>query len=399
VTAAARPAAPVFRAIVALHGTFLLSGSVTVVLGPLVPALEARWRLPHAQTGTLFVAQFAASSLGALLSGQHLRRSLVGGWSVVALGLAGLASCDWPWARAAMALVGFGLGLSIPATNLLVAHLSPGGRAASLSRLNLVWGIGAVGSPLLFAALSGRAAIGVVLGALAAAAAIAATVLARAVSPSASLVSARGEQPPRIWGPRIFVVLGALLFLYVGTETTVGGWVVALAAQVTGERTASLLVGAGFWGALLVGRGLAPILLRRVSEPQLHGFALALSGAGLLTLLLATSRSGITSGALLAGAGLAPLFPLIVSAVAGEAETAGSGPAGPVFAMAGLGAACVPWLAGHVADREGALRLGFLVPVGAVALMSAISLAFHAFGSLPSRAGGTHPDGPHGGAP
>jgi FHS family glucose/mannose:H+ symporter-like MFS transporter len=51
-------------------------------------------------------------------------------------------------------MLGFSLGLTNPATNLLVSELNPDRRGAALNLLNLIWGLGAIVCPLLISMLS-----------------------------------------------------------------------------------------------------------------------------------------------------------------------------------------------------------------------------------------------------
>ena len=46
---------------------FALTGIVTTMLGPLLPALKVRWGLTDAQAGYLFAAQFAASVVSTMM--------------------------------------------------------------------------------------------------------------------------------------------------------------------------------------------------------------------------------------------------------------------------------------------------------------------------------------------
>jgi MFS transporter, FHS family, glucose/mannose:H+ symporter len=364
------------RALLALHAAFLLSGAVTVILGPLLPALGERWGLTAREGATLFLAQFAANSAAAVLAGRRLRRSLVQGYLLIGAGLGLIVAAGRPTAAAAMALVGWGLGLSIPASNLLVARAHPDRRGAALSKLNLAWGLGAFSSPLLFAALESRDPARSAPVVLALAAGAAALGLARALPPhvlAAPVV--REEGGTGTAAP--LVLLGTELFLYAGIETSIGGWLVALASQVApGAGTAALLIGSGFWGSLLAGRAIVPMLLRRLSEPALLRWSLLLALLGGAGLVLARSRGVLAGGAVLAGVGLAPLFPLIVAAVTAEAEACGSRRGGAVFAGASLGAAVLPWLTGRAAGAG--VQTAFLIPLGAsvcLALLAALNRA------------------------
>jgi fucose permease len=361
-------------AVVALHAGFFLTGVVTVLLGPLIPELQAQSALSPSQGGGLFVAQFVASSVGAVLSTRRIRASLLAGYGFMALGLACLTAGRWPLPLGALALVGLGLGLSIPATNVLVAGAARERRAAALSTLNFTWGAGAVSCPLLFAALLERVPAAAALWLLAGLAACSALGLARV---TAGAPSGAGAAPaPAAPGPARLLLPGLLaveLFLYVGSESSLSGWLAALSDQLGGRRAAaSLIISSGFWAALLAGRALAPLLLRRVGAPGLHVASLALALAGALTLLGARSRGMLALGALAAGAGHAALFPLTVAVLTAYAEKTGWRGAGWVFAIGGLGGAALPWLSGHLAQAFGGLRAGFVVPVAALVLMAAL---------------------------
>lgn len=368
--AAPAPAAP-RRGTFAVYGGFFLVGVVSVMLGPLIPELRPVWGVSNAQAAWLFFAQFAASAIGSALSSFRLRGSQIGGHALVAAGLVGLAASGWPGAIAAMALIGFGLGLLIPSTNLLVAHRDPERRGAVLATLNMVWGLGAVASPLLFAALLGRLPATWALWALAGAAGLFSLVSTRTVDPIAGRV-APAARDRRGTSGFLFLVAG-MLFLYVGAENAIGGWLVALADEAALQRDAvSMLIGSGFWGALLAGRAAAPLILRRVSEPALYRAALGLGLVGTLVILVAGSRPMIAAGALLAGLGLAPIFPLTVSIVAQRTAASGSRTTGWVFAFGGLGGAVLPWLTGRLSGDAGALARGFWVPLVGLALLAAL---------------------------
>lgn len=386
-----------------LYGGFLLTGMATVLLGPLIPELEARWGVSHSQVASLFVAQFAASSMGAVISSFHQGRSLLCGYPLIAAGLAGLGFAAWPFALAAVALMGLGLGLVIPATNLRVAHAHPGRRGAALATLNLVWGLGAVSCPLLFAALLGRLPVAWVPGILAVLAALIAASLAAAIgrevasappaetSPAAPRSPAPGRRSAGL-GPQL--LLASMLFLYVGAENAVGGWLVALSDQLGGGRSAlSMVIGSGFWGALLAGRGLAPALLRRMTEAALYRGSLALALVGTVAVFLAGSRGLAAAGAVAAGAGMASIYPLTVSILTRQTASSGSRGTGWVFACAGFGAAVLPWLAGRLAGDSGGLGRGFLVPVGALVLLAALFGLQRASESRGAPDGAEYPDG------
>src|SRR5579859_6907704 len=53
----------------AAYTSFVPIGIATVLLGPMLPTLSARWSLNYAQAGALFTAQYLASTIAVALSG------------------------------------------------------------------------------------------------------------------------------------------------------------------------------------------------------------------------------------------------------------------------------------------------------------------------------------------
>lgn len=361
-------------------GSFFLTGVVTVLLGPIIPELRAAWDVSHAQAAALFPAQFVASSLGATLSGFHLRRSLVAGYALVAVGLGGLATGGWALAVPSMAATGLGLGLVIAGSNLWTAHRHPTRRASTLATLNLVWGLGAVTCPLLFTAVRGLLPLAAALGLLSGLAAVAALAVWRSVDrrgaagddlpPAGGAAEERAEARAR---PLFLGATALTLFLYVGSENAVGGWLITLADELAGhDALVSLLIGSGFWGAILAGRAAAPWILRRIDEDRLYTACLALAGAGTLALVTSRSTATVAAAAVAAGLGMAPIFPLAVSRLAAATASTHSRRSGWVLAFGGLGGAALPWLTGQATSAWGSLHLGLLVPLAGIGLLATL---------------------------
>lgn len=366
---------------VALWAGFFFHGALTVLLGPLIPELRDAWDLSRAELALLFPAQFLASSVGSVASSLRLRVSLVGGYVLLAAGLLLVAWTPWPGPLGAMALVGLGLGLLAAATNLEVARSTPpdATRGGRLSLLNMIWGLGAVSCPLLFALAAGRLSVSWLLTLVAVLVAVPALALLRIeVHPAASAaVRFTRESIRRALGDAVRLLpVAGLLFFYVGIEATLGGWLVAHAESVAPEQVA-LWITSGFWAALLLGRGLVPRILPKLGEgdagePRLYVLALAGSFLGLLVLRLANDVLPTAAGALLAGFALAPLFPLTVSFLAEQTARRGEKQTGWVFAFCGLGGASLPWAVGRLPGAGGSLSEGFVVPLAGLACMAVL---------------------------
>jgi MFS transporter, FHS family, glucose/mannose:H+ symporter len=175
----------------------------------------------------------------------------------------------------------------------------------------------------------------------------------------------RASEPLQLRLLPLFAVIG---FLYVGTETSISGWMMTYVGRLPiSSRMWAPIATSCFWIALLCGRTLVPLVGRRLSEAQL--LTKSLIAAFLCTALLLLSRVplAIVISASLAGLMLAPIFPLALAKVL--RLTHGSPATKVVFATSGLGGAALPWITGEFSAHTGSLRIGLLVPVFALGTM------------------------------
>jgi FHS family glucose/mannose:H+ symporter-like MFS transporter len=124
-----------------------------------------------------------------------------------------------------------------------------------------------------------------------------------------------------------------------------------------------------FYGAMLAGRSLAPLALTRLRETRVAQAGLMLALVGGLALVSAQNIVTIILGSLLAGLGLASIFPISVSLFPRWFPESARGASGAVFASGNLGGAVLPWLVGVVSTHSGSLRLALFVPLASVAAM------------------------------
>jgi fucose permease len=138
--------------------------------------------------------------------------------------------------------------------------------------------------------------------------------------------------------------------------------------------TSSSLATACFWGALLAGRGLAPVILYRLSDAQLFRISVFSLVAGLLLLVSAHSPWVLLVGAIWTGFFLGPIYPLVLAlfmARAGESKHTGW-----VFTISGFGGAILPWMTGTISSAAHSLRIGLMVPVAGSVLLVVLMLGF-----------------------
>jgi MFS transporter, FHS family, glucose/mannose:H+ symporter len=361
---------------------FVICGIVTVLPGPLLPVLAARWGLRDVQSGAFFAAEFAASTVAAIMAPRRMRWSLPRGYALLTVGVllllvAGRAlspSVGHDLALGAFSLIGFGIGLSVTATNLLVGGQGKELRAHRLSVVNLWWGIGAVACPWMVAIAERTANLPILL----------ASVAAVAVVMFAFLLPLR-EEPGALAGAKlslsgdggVLVFFAALLFLYVGVENAVGGWVATYTYRFSGLNieNSSMMVSI-FWLALLAGRGLGSLALRRVPERAVLVPSLAVSLTAVTMLLLPHTTNTVVAAVVVAGFGFGPVFPIGVSRML--ARLSDHRNTGWVFATCASGGAVLPWLTGMFSSSTGSLRVAFAVPLVALGVILLLALAENA---------------------
>jgi FHS family glucose/mannose:H+ symporter-like MFS transporter len=354
-----------------LYGAFVPVGMATTMLGPLVPSLQARWHLTDAQAGLLFTAQFLATVAASAAVGPLARRTgygalITAGLVLVALGVAACGLGAWPLVLGAVAAYGCGLGIVIPAANMRVAASSAGSSSRPVMVLNLCWSAGAVVAPACVAAL-GHWFLWILASSILAGALILAAVNREGFVPAEIMRKATRRN---LTGITAFA--SGMLFLYVGTETSLSGWVSSYAMRNAAEKGLWAVLPSVFWGSLLTGRLTAPFALGRLRTRQYTIASLGIAFAGVVVLLMSRSSEGMVAASAISGYGMAPIFPAVVAQYADRAGSGGA--AGLVFSAGSLGGAAIPPLVGYVSTSQGSLRLGIsmlLVLLGAMLWLQA----------------------------
>jgi len=372
--AASQQASPPLRSLAPLFVYFAASGIVTVMLGPLLPSLIARWQLQDAQAGTLFTTFFLGQLTGAWFATRNLRLSVLLGATLTAAGCIALAWASFHTAHFALFAVGLGLGAGLTAGNVIAGTSNPERRAQTLALLNVSWSIGAIASAALIRACAPfgphvfflLAAFLLTLGGL---------FLTTLPSPLTATRESALPQPTRIPLPALAIALFAVsMLLYIGNENALGGWLPSFAVRnspAVSAATIALL----YWLSALMSRLLMAPLLSLVTEAALYRLSLCLlllTQIGLVLMPHPTTALVFTA-TILNGAALGPLYPLIVSFLL--ARTGQHARLGRLFALASLGGASLPWLTGAVSTSFGGLRPGLLVPAAATLLLLLISPA------------------------
>ena len=366
----------------ASYVSFVPIGVATVLLGPMLPVLSARWSMDYSQAGALFAVQYVSSTVAVALSGVLVSRygfrfPIKAGLLLMAAGLALLMTGSKQLAMICIAANGAGLGVATPAGNLLVAELNQDRRSATLSWLNFYWSAGAVACPFLVAFTARVHQVPFLLACVSGFSLLVALVFAVLPDPifeTATASGARKSTLNAIQGKlNSFLILASLFLLYVGTENAFGGWVASFAKSL-GSLTPvmALLTPSFFYAALTLGRCFAPILLRDVYEIRLVQIGLLIASIGIGGLIFSSGLTGIAVSACAAGLGLSYVYPITISVLSREFGATSSAIASLMFVLANVGGGLLPWIVGVVSNHYGSLKTGLFVPLLGCAAMCAL---------------------------
>jgi MFS transporter, FHS family, glucose/mannose:H+ symporter len=374
---------------VVLHVGFVVAGVATVLIGPILPILIGRWTLSDQRAGLFFTAQFCGSMAGVAsirwLIARGYRQTFVCGFSLVAAGVAGLNLSSYAACLGATFVFGCGLGQALSTANLWVAEVAKARRVAALSILNLQWGIGAIACAPLVMLAQRHEATSLLLYALAVSFALMALILAGMnLEPAETLEpveTQQGEEQPTLRfreriNPRSTLSLAALFFLYVGSENSVAGWVASLTKRMNSDSgDLWALAPMFFWGGLIAGRALVPMLPLRRSEGKLLASGLIVATAGICFLLQARTFASVAISVTAAGLGLAAIYPILVAWMVKAFGERSRRIGAILFALAAMGGAVMPWFVGLTSTGTGSLRAGLLVPLaGCLAMFALIAM-------------------------
>jgi fucose permease len=183
-------------------------------------------------------------------------------------------------------------------------------------------------------------------------------------------VSRWPSQAPPTVRARTSFALGAIFFLYVGGETSIGGWSAALARRLgASPRNPWELAPLCFWAGLLSGRALGPLVFRYITERAMLTAALIFAAVSNGALLGAATFQSAAICLVAIGLGFACIYPLLVAALVELYGREASRGAGMIFSLASLGGATMPWLVGFTSVKAGSLRAGLLIPLIACLVM------------------------------
>ncbi len=367
-----------------LHVIFFLSGITTVLIGQVLPILAKHFSLSDLQVSYFFPAQFAGSLVGTLLTSIAGKRNMyfaatIAGSLLMAGGIMLMNVDIFSICLLGFAINGMGIGLTLPAINMLILEMNPERAGSALSVLNFCWGLGAIVCKP-FVDLFGTAdQLGMTTWLLAIPLAIgAATLFLLGGGRRETSADESWDVPDTtpIWTTPIAWMIAAFNFIHVGFESGIGGWLTTYTGRVPGDPLANWISPTLLYFLFFVlGRGFAPVLFRFLNESKMLILGLLIILIGMAVILAAPNVLALSLGATIAGFGTSWIFPTNVARFSQTFGPTASRRATPLFIMGTLGSALSTWLIGYISDKTGSLHSGMYVLLAGVMLLIILQIA------------------------
>ena len=414
--------------VIAFLGIFVY-GLLAALPGSVLPTLERNQYLPNdSAVATFLLINAVGAVLAYAVSGPIIDRigkkfALLFGAALVIASLAGFSlTVTQVHAASALLLIfacsltlGLGANAIVAAGHALVADVASTWRNAALNLLDICFGLGLASLPLVVQRLQQRGGLGLIFSALGGAAVILLVLILasrfpRPTHPESSPI----EEAPALFRNPSFLLLAIALFMYVGTEVSVGKWVVTfmerdpliLASQglssaevqtlahtspdalsrffesdplgyaVAGYALSTLSL---FAMALLVGRLVSSFLLGivRVNSFLLITVGSALTTVSLIIAFTAHSAGTVRLGLIAAGFGMGPIFPTSVGLASVMMPRIAGTAMSLVMGIGFAGLLLIPPAVGYVSSAMGGaagssagdVRTGLMAVIAATVMM------------------------------
>jgi fucose permease len=365
-----------------LHVGFFLSGIATVLIGQVLPILSAKFSLNDEQSGNFFPAQFAGTLTGTVLTnwfgkrGNFLMASLLGCFSMAG-GVLLLNLGSQEFCLLGFFINGIGIGMTLPAMNMLILELNPARTVSALSILNFSWGFGAILSQPFVDIF--RTELNILLPTVILSISLILTGLgmifaAEERSRQPVLDGAEKDLAPfRIWAHPVAWMIAAFNFIHVGFESSMGGWLKTYTQRIDETSTAFPPI-VLFFVFFIVGRGFAPVFFRFFGKNTVLFLDLIFALTGMVILLYARDLWMLSIGASVAGFGTSSIFPTNLSRFSEFFGPSASRRATPFFICGTIGAAFTTWTIGFTSNHFNSLQAGMFLLIFSLLAMIVLQI-------------------------
>uniref|UniRef100_A0A7C4PF01 MFS transporter n=1 Tax=Anaerolinea thermolimosa TaxID=229919 RepID=A0A7C4PF01_9CHLR len=352
------------------YAAFIALGLTTASLGPTLPGLAETTRTDISRISFLFVMRSLGYLLGSINAGRLYDKKPGNPVMALALFFAGALLVAVPvipylWLLAiVILLIGFTEGTVDVGGNTLLVWLHQDRVGPYMNGLHFTFGIGALLSPVIVAqaiSLSGSYrwaywVLGLIMIPIAA-------WIIRVPSPHFHKDESRPVESRT--NTYLLILLVMFFFLYVGAESSFGGWVYTYTINMgLGTETSAAYITSLFWGALTIGRLLAIPIASRLRPGAMLGIDLAgcVISLGMIN-LFSSSQTILMIGTIGTGVFMASIFPTLINLAQQKMQITGRITSW-FFVGASSGGMFLPWIIGQ-----------FFTPVGPRITMLAILIS------------------------
>ncbi len=368
---------------ITLHFSFLMVGIVTFILGNILPIISKNLNLNDEQSGFFSTSQFWGSIIGTVSTAFLIRRigfvKTVGvGFMLFVIGLSGVNLSAFWLCWASVSIYGIGVGLLIPSTLMLTAAINPIKTTSALNLMSSFWALGAVVSQP-FVSLFGGGALTIptlLIVSLSLVFVIIYLIIFKDFSVEQN-DSVSNLPAPSIWSdPRSWLII-AFGLCDVGIESGVGIWLTTFTFRSNLPiEIAWLSATPIFFGFFAVGRAIAAVLARFLSNHQIIWASLTLTLLGTILLIFSTGWQTIFFSAAILGLGLAAVFPTNMARFTETFGASANKQTVPLFVMGSVGSMIIVWLIGYFSTAYNSLKAGLGVLLGAAIILLILQFLF-----------------------
>jgi MFS transporter, FHS family, glucose/mannose:H+ symporter len=343
---------------------FLVSGILMSFLGAILPAWGYHLRPAFTEVGGYFLS-FAIGLLLSvpaahfLLANRGLKFLMIASSALACAAFLFLAISTPPapasWRLGGVLVLGFSSGIVNAGVFQAISPIYQQDRAATVNLAGLLFGLGSLVTALLVAGTYFVYTVPSILILFAALPGLYIIACCKANLPGHRTPQALplGQAWRDFKNPGA-ILFSLLLFFQFGNEWSIAGWLPLFLIRRLGiSPEDSLLLLALYWGALLVGRLVSQLVMKRVNRALLLLSSLASALLGTIVLASTNNLFGAIMGVLFVGAGYASIYPLVVEKIAHRFPYYHPGFYNGLFSLAMTGGFLAPWLLGYFAEAWG----------------------------------------------
>lgn len=369
---------------------FLALGISVAWIGPALPNLSEHIQTGLAAISIIFTARYLGVMTGIIFGGRVYDRQrghpiiTIMMFMLAALTvLVSISSSLWQLGML-FALLGFAGGTIDVGGNTLLAWLHRNNVGPYMNGLHVFFGLGAIIAPVLFVRLFLHG------GSLLLPLLVFAVIL---LLPGVGLIFLRSPEPEpsreittsRNGMRHLILLVGAFLFMYVGAEVSINGWIFtySLKMNMASEVSAAYLTSV-FWIFITIGR-LAIIPFYSYVRSRTILITNLIGGMAFVCLILFAPKNTAALWIGIAGAGffMGPVFPTTLSLL--EERIGTTGRRTSLFLVgASIGAMVFPWMVGQLFGLAGPIALVSVVFVALLAAFGLLGLVIHALNQVDS---------------